>query len=197
MPTCAYCDAPALYRDRDSGAYLCAAHSRLEVIGPRGEVPWPPLTFRPAVSADGSQIAQMSEYFWGETEVESFGRCYEVQHLPAYVACDGDEIVAVASFARETDAFNLVMLVVLPRWQGRGVAHWLMAEVIDTARTEGVRRLLVATSNDDLPALALYQRAGFVITDIAVGRLVEHHGGVERGFSGIPVRDEVRMELGV
>jgi ribosomal protein S18 acetylase RimI-like enzyme len=195
MPTCAYCDANALYRDRTSCAYLCPAHARLEVTGPRGKAPRPPLTIRPATPADRPRIAELAETFWGEIEIECFDRSYQVDALPAYVACDGDEIVGVASYAREGSAVNLVMLNVLPRWQGRGTARELIATVSAAARAEGADRLIVATTNDDLPALSLYQRLGFTITAVVVGKLVEHHGGVEPGFAGIPVRDEVRMEL--
>jgi len=195
MNSCAYCDASAVYRDRRNGAYLCSVHARLEVTGPRGEAPRPPLTIRPATPADRARIVELADYFWGEAEVECFGRSYQVATLPAYVVCDEDVIVGIASYAREGDAINLVMLNVLPRWQGRGVARGLIAAVVELARAEGAERLIVTTTNDDLPALELYQRAGFTITEALVGGLLEHHGGVEAGFAGIPVRDEIRMEL--
>jgi ribosomal protein S18 acetylase RimI-like enzyme len=67
--------------------------------------------------------------------------------------------------------------------------------VAGIARAEGAERLIVATTNDDLPALGLYQRLGFTITQVLVGKLLEHHGGVELGFAGIPVRDEIQLEL--
>ncbi len=195
MNSCACCDANALYRDRESNVLLCSVHSRLEVVGPRGEIPRPPLTIRPATPADQPRIAELADYFWGELQVECFDHSYQVDALPAYVACDEDEIVGVASYAREEDATNLVMLSVLPRWQGRGAAGDLIRAATDIARAEGANRLTVATTNDDLPALGLYQRLGFTITEVVVGRLVEHHGGIELGFAGIPVRDEIRMEL--
>jgi GNAT superfamily N-acetyltransferase len=195
MSLCAYCDANALYRDRESNVLLCPVHSRLEVVGPRGEAPRPPLTVRPATPADQPRIAELADYFWGELEVECFDRSYQVDALPAYVACDEDEIVGVASYAREGKTINLVMLNVLPRWQGRGSAGDLITVVTDMARAEGANRLIVATANDDLPALGLYQRLGFTIAEVVVGKLVEHHGGIELGFAGIPVRDEIRMEL--
>ncbi|MEE8390576.1 MAG: GNAT family N-acetyltransferase [Anaerolineae bacterium] len=195
MNTCTYCDANAIYRDRSSGAGLCPVHSLLEVTGPRGEAPRPPLTIRPATPADRTRIAELTAHFWGELQVESFGRRYQIDVLPAFVACDEDEIVGVASYAREEGATNLVMLVVLPQWQGRGVAHRLIEIVAEMTRTEGVERVILSTTNDDLPALGLYQRLGFVITQVLVGRLLEHHGGVEPGFSSIPVRDEIQMEL--
>ena len=197
MNSCTYCDANALYRDRGNDAYLCPAHARLEVTGPRSEAPRPPLTIRPATPDDQTHIAALANALWGETRVESFDRSYRVDMLPAFVACDGDEIVGVASYAREGDATNLVMLNVLPLWQGRGAAHGLIAAVIKMTRAEGALRVIVATTNDDLPALALYQRLGFTITGVLVGKLVEHHGGIEPGFASIPARDEIQMELRV
>jgi ribosomal protein S18 acetylase RimI-like enzyme len=187
---CAYCDTPAIYRDRESGDYLCLAHARLEVIGPREPGTTSSLTFRPAIPADQARIAELAYYFWDEVEVECFGQSYQVDMLPAYVACDGDEIVGVASYACEGDTVNLVMLNVLPQWHGQGAARELIAAV-----TEGAARIIVATTNDDLPALGLYQRLGFTITRVLVGKVLEHHGGVELGFAGIPVRDEIQMEL--
>lgn len=195
MISCTYCNDNAFYRDRKSGVNLCLAHARLEVTGPRGNAPRPPLTIRPAAPADRQRIAELARYFWDETEVECFDRSYQVDALPAHVACDGEEVVGLASYACEEDKNVLVMLNVLPQWQGRGVARRLITAVVETARADGAARLLVATSNDDLPALGLYQRFGFVITGVLAGRLVEHHGSVEPGFAGIPVRDEIQMEL--
>ncbi|MFQ6101376.1 MAG: GNAT family N-acetyltransferase [Anaerolineae bacterium] len=195
MNSCTYCDANALYRDRESDAFLCPIHARMEVTGPRSEAPRPPLTIRPATPDDRTCIAALAYAFWGEIQVESCGHSYQVDILPAFVACDGDEIVGAASYARERDATHLVMLSVLPRWQGRGVARGLIAAVAKMTRAEGAERVIVATTNDDLPALGLYQRLGFTITGVLVGKLLEHHGGIEPGFAGIPVRDEIQMEL--
>jgi ribosomal protein S18 acetylase RimI-like enzyme len=195
MKRCAYCNANALFRDRVSGVYLCPIHSRVEVTGPRGEAPRPPLTIRPATSGDQARIAEIVNHVWDEVEVECFGRSYQINELPATVATDGDEIVGLAGYAIEGKAVNLVLLNVLPRWQGRRVAHELIAAVAGIARAEGAERLIVATTNDDLPALGLYQRLGFTITQVLVGKLLEHHGGVELGFAGIPVRDEIQLEL--
>ncbi len=195
MNSCSYCDANAIYRDQEGNTFLCPAHARMEVTGPRGQAPRPPLTIRPANPADRERIAQIALDCWGEVEVESFGRRYRVDALPAFVACDTDEIVGVASYAREGDATNLVMLNVLPQWQGRGAAHDLVSAVIKMTRAEGAERVILSTTNDALPALILYQRLGFVITGLDVGKMIEHHGGIEPGFAGIPVRDEIHLEL--
>jgi ribosomal protein S18 acetylase RimI-like enzyme len=195
MTKCAYCSGNAAYRDRESGAYLCIHHARLEVVGPREEPPRPPLTIRPSTPADGTRIDELAAYFWNEIVVHCFGHSHQLDTLPAHVACDGDEIVGAASYALEKDAVNLAALLVLPQWQGHGVARELIAQVIETARAEGASRIIVATANDNPLALAFYQRLGFVITGILVGREMEIHGRVDVGFAGIPVRDEIQLEM--
>lgn len=195
--TCAYCDNSAIYRDRTDGCWLCLSHARLEITGPRGKSPRPPVTIRPVTEMDRPYLIELVNYFWNEMEIECFDRTYQAADIPAYVACDEREIVGVASYARHEDAINLVALHVAPQWQGRGVANSLLGALIDAAcREDGVNQIVVATSNDNLLALGFYQRLGFVITNILPGRVVEQHGGVELvGFAGIPVRDEIQLAL--
>jgi ribosomal protein S18 acetylase RimI-like enzyme len=66
--------------------------------------------------------------------------------------------------------------------------------VRDEAARRRLERITVVTSNDDLPALALYQRYGFRLTEVIPGRIAQDHGGEFSGFAGIPVRDEIRLE---
>ena len=86
------------------------------------------------------------------------------------------------------------MLNVLPQWRGRGVVTELVTAVLQEARAQGVERVFVTVTNDDLPGLGLYQRLGFTITGVLVDRLAGK-GRVEPGFDGIPVRYEIQLEL--
>jgi ribosomal protein S18 acetylase RimI-like enzyme len=76
----------------------------------------------------------------------------------------------------------------------KGIASLLVKHAEDIARTMKVDRLVVRTSNDNIPALALYQKHGFRMTEVKLGVLVEHHGAETSGWGGIPVRDEVTLE---
>ena len=89
---------------------------------------------------------------------------------------------------------KIVLLNVLPNYQGAGLGRRLIDAVAAVAARQGLTRLVVATSNDDLLALYLYQRNGFVITDVRAGEILRHHGQEETGFAGMPVRDEIRLE---
>ena len=193
---CVFCGAFAQYRDRTTGYYVCLEHARLAVIAAGPREPGPPLTIRPASPADYHRIEELSLYFWDETVVDCFDRQYDVLACPAFLVCDGDDVVGAAPYAAEDawDAIVLVMLNVLPDYQGRGGGRSLLDAVREEAQQRGLARVLVATTNDDLPALALYQRYGFRITEIVTGRVAEDHSAMLTGFAGIPVRDEVRLE---
>ncbi len=195
MQSCTFCEGKSQYRDRHTGQYLCLGHARLEVVAASRSAPASPLTVRPATTSDYDRIEELSLYFWDETDVDCFDRQYDVLACPAFLACDGDEVVGVASWAVEGgwDAIVLVTLNVLPDYQGQGGGRALLDAVRDEAVRRNLGRVLVVTSNDDLPALALYQRCGFRIAEIIPGRTALEHGGEFPGFSGIPVRDEIRL----
>jgi GNAT superfamily N-acetyltransferase len=76
----------------------------------------------------------------------------------------------------------------------KGTASALLAHAEEVALSMNARRLFIKTSNDNIPALALYQKNGFRITEIKIGAMVEHHGGELPGWEDIPVRDEITLE---
>jgi ribosomal protein S18 acetylase RimI-like enzyme len=204
MRPCAFCGANAQYHDRATGEYVCPAHARLAVAAAGQPEAGPPPSIRRALPAEQGRIETLALYFWGETVVDCFDRQYDVMACPAFVACDGDEVVGFAGYAVEEawGALVLVMLNVLPGCQGRGGGRALLDAVCREARARGLARVLVVTTNDDLPALSLYQRYGFGIVEVLPGRVAEDHAAEEGsasrepvGFAGIPVRDEIRLEL--
>jgi ribosomal protein S18 acetylase RimI-like enzyme len=178
-----------------TGKLLCPRHARLQVVATHTDGEASQWRVCRATEADYPRLAELALRFWGETSAESFGRGYDVTKLPAFVVLDGEELVGFLSYSVENDRMSLVMLNVVPEGQGHGVAKAMLGAAVSEAQTLGLASLVVATSDDDLPALDFYQRAGFVITEVVPGLLVEHHGRVEEGFGGIPVRDEIHLRL--
>jgi len=192
---CHYDDLTAHYRCAQTGQYVCLSHARLDVVSVATRVKRKPLPVRPSEPDDHDAITEVAKTYWAELEVECFGSTYDVPALPAFVAYSGSEVAGVLSYAIEGDRLTIVMVNVHPEFQGRNTARALFAAAEGEARKRGLARLVIATSNDDLPALYLYQRWGFVITEVVPGAILAHHGREERGFAAIPVRDEIRLEL--
>jgi ribosomal protein S18 acetylase RimI-like enzyme len=80
---------------------------------------------------------------------------------------------------------------------GGGVGGALVEAVADAARTAGCTRLRVTTTNDNFPALRLYQRHGFVLVELRAGAVELSRARKEidaTGHAGIPIRDELELE---
>jgi len=131
--------------------------------------------------------------FWGEEEQLTFGRKFLVSELPGYVAKVEENIAGFISFAAIKDATIIVALAVLPEYQTCGIAKHLVSKVQKEAANTGKKKLLVSTSNDDLPALGFYQSQGFQIYEVKPDAIAEKHGRVLKGIGNLPMRDELRM----
>ena len=190
---CAICGKKAQYRCACTVQYVCPEHARFEVVAWRERGRGEGLLIRAATTRDRHRIEELALYFWDETEVDCFDSTYSVLQLPAYVACTDDKTVGLLSYVIEGERLVIVMLNVLPEYQGHGAGRSLLQAAIEEARRHGLSRILVATSNDDLPALYLYQSCGFTIFEVVPGRIAEHHGEEIAGFGGIGVRDEIRL----
>jgi len=88
----------------------------------------------------------------------------------------------------------VVALGILPEYQGFGMGSSLIAKVEGEARNSRSKRILVSTSNDDLPALAFYQSLGYQIYEVKPNAIAEKHGGIMRGIGNLPIRDELRLQ---
>ena len=96
------------------------------------------------------------------------------------------------------DRAELVSLGVLAAQRGRGIGGHLLEHVVEEARDSGSRVVWLVTTNDNLDALALYQRHGFRLVRLVAGGVDaarELKPQIPRvGQYGIPLRDELVLE---
>jgi ribosomal protein S18 acetylase RimI-like enzyme len=134
---------------------------------------------------------------WGGEPILGRGRVRQLDELRALVALDLDQRVGVATYALDGDRAELVTLDALR--EGAGVGRALVEAVAQAARDHGATVLVVMTTNDNLRALKLYQRAGFRLHELRPGA-VEQARRLKPsiawiGHDGIPVRDELDLIL--
>lgn len=84
---------------------------------------------------------------------------------------------------------------------GKGIGTALIKEVEKTAREEGCSRLTVITTNDNLKALAFYQKRGFTLKTL-YPNAIEKSRKVKPeipliGEDGIPLRDEIELQKAI
>lgn len=169
--------------------------ARVTVTCPTHRVEGSEIAFsvRSATPADRGEIELICDRAWGETEVDAFGATFDVLTSENIVAEADGEFAGLISLALHGGELAIVLLSVYPQFQGSGVGSSLIEAAALRALDKGLSSLKVATTNDDLPALYVYQRQGFIIYDIACGSVVDHHGAAIAGFANIAVRDEIRL----
>jgi ribosomal protein S18 acetylase RimI-like enzyme len=136
---------------------------------------------------------------WSGDTVVGRGRTWTPGELPALVAVDeAGERVGLATYTVEEQTADLVTLNAFR--EGVGVGRLLVDAVAAAARDARALRLRVMTTNDNLPALRLYQRAGFRLTELRPGGVDDARADLKPtipliGNDGIPIRDELDLVL--
>ena len=193
---CHYCCRDAVFMCSLCGKFLCEEHAQLRTACPEC-IKKTKLKYtidRATFEEKKNEIGGFVRGFWGEEEQLTFDRKFKVTELPAYVARFKDSPVGFISTAELDDAIVIVALGVLPQYQSSAVGKGLVKKVEDEAIRRKKKRLLVSTSNDDLPALAFYQSVGFQIYGVKPNVIAEKHGKIIMGIGNLPIRDELRLQ---
>ncbi|MEW5983897.1 MAG: GNAT family N-acetyltransferase [Acidobacteriota bacterium] len=187
---------PAVLRCSRCGRFVDWADARLQVVCEcRTHIELPPVLVREATDDDRHATMALFEHDFGRTRIVAFGSLMALDDAPALVAEMKGELAGALAYRLRGDAVQIVALATDPTWQRSGVGGHLVAEAELLARRLQLSRIVVATTNDNLPSLYFYQRRGYFITEVIAGALTPHNPEPDnRGFGGIPVRDEVRLE---
>ena len=186
------------YRCRTCGKDLPLNEARLSVTcAEHQHTPRIEFAVREANPKDKHDIEEICDRALGETEIDVYGKTFDVLSGVNLIAESDGTFAGLLSLVVDRGALAVVLLSVYPDFQGHGVGGALLARADEVARERRLPYLHVAVGNDDIPQLYFYQRHGFVIEEIAVGALADQLGSVVAGFSGIPVRDEIRLRRAV
>ena len=127
----------------------------------------------------------------------AYGQLFRPHEHDGFAAFDGDAVVGLVTYRIERAECEVLSLDSLRERQGIGTT--LMNAVIQQANSHACTRIWLVTTNDNLNALAFYQKRGFVISAVRLNALAEtrkHKPNIPLvAENGIPIRDEIEMEL--
>jgi ribosomal protein S18 acetylase RimI-like enzyme len=98
---------------------------------------------------------------------EWWSRRLASSHAATFVAVsEGRDIglVVGAPFQGRVNTAGLFAMWVEPEMRGSGVADSLVGAVVDWARAAGFRRLVLEVADENVAAIRLYERNGFIAT---------------------------------
>jgi ribosomal protein S18 acetylase RimI-like enzyme len=149
---------------------------------------------RPAGDREWAE-AYLDATFGGALQARR-GQLVDVLALDGFVAETDGEPTGLLTYRRDGDECELAFMAAFQR--GRGIGSGLIDALV--AATAGCTRIWVVTTNDNLEALRFYQRRGFRLCALRPGA-VDHARRTlkpqigELGEHGIPLRDELELEL--
>jgi ribosomal protein S18 acetylase RimI-like enzyme len=134
---------------------------------------------------------------WGAPLVVGRGRSWNPLELPGFAAFDDGRCVGLVTYELDGDACEIVTIDALE--EGKGVGTALFEAVVAAARAAGCKRIRLVTTNNNLRALAFYQKRGFRLVALVPGAVDEARrvkASIPAEDSrGLPIRDELHLEL--
>jgi DNA-3-methyladenine glycosylase I len=154
-------------------------------------------TLRPIEKEDRNWVAQFLDEHWGSTRIVSRGQAYLAHLLPGFVAIQDDVHIGLVTYRLDADGCEIVTLNSLVENQGIGTA--LVEAVQEAAAADGVPRLWLILTNDNMQALRFYQKRGFRLVAVYPSALDDSRKIKPEiplyGQNGIPLRDEIELEI--
>ncbi len=152
---------------------------------------------RPLDKDDRNWVARILKEYWGSVKIVTRGRIHYADELPGFIAMQEDKPVGLAIYRIEGDECEIIAMNSLVKRIGIGSA--LLNAVKTAAVSSKCKRLWLVTTNDNIEALRFYQKRGLVLTAL-------HRNALDQarrlkpeiplvGIDGIPLRDEIELEM--
>lgn len=151
------------------------------------------VTIRAIEEADRQAVVDLLTRRWTSPMQLLDGEMVDASLLPGFIAHDEGEIVGLVTVIHRPEEWEILTLDSLSRQSGIGTL--LLNALIGAAVENGIRRVSVRTSNDNLDAFRFYQRRGFRLEKVNPGVIDEERKVKPEipltGEYGIPIHDEL------
>ncbi len=115
-------------------------------------------------------VARLEEMIFPDPWSEKVYReTFEQPGVEYVLATDGDKITGAAGVRNIVGTGEITNVMVLPEYRNQGIAHKMVAEVIERGRRLGAEEFTLEVRAGNLPAIALYESLGFVFEGIRPG----------------------------
>ncbi len=155
------------------------------------------MKFRKITNLDSPWIKELFMKWWGGDFIVTRENIHKVRELDGFIAEDDNKIKGLITFKVEKKQMEIITLNSFE--EKKGIGSLLLEKAIGTAKKAKLMKVWLITTNDNVDALRFYQKRDF--------RLIKVHPGAiefsrklkpaleETGNYGIPIRDEVELEI--
>jgi ribosomal protein S18 acetylase RimI-like enzyme len=152
---------------------------------------------RPLVKEDRALVEALMVEVWGGSTVVSRGKVSHPGTLPGFLVHQDGKGLGLLTY--RIDGRECEIVTLQSRVERRGVGTALIEAARSTASKAGCDRLWLVSTNDNTDAIRFYQRRGFVLAAVHRNAVRESRQLKpeipEIGLHGIPIRDEIELEM--
>jgi len=152
---------------------------------------------RPVNKDDHDWVAGILEEYWGSARMVTRGKVFNADKLSGFVAVQEDRLAGLVTYRIDTTECEIGSINSLV--EGMGIGSALVEAVRVTAKEAGCRRLRAITTNDNMKALRFWQKRGFTLAAVYPNAIEQSRKLKPEipliGNDGIPIRDEIELEL--
>jgi GNAT superfamily N-acetyltransferase len=152
---------------------------------------------RPVNKDDKAWVAKFHAEQWGSAVSVTRGKAYQADKFPGFIGMNQDRKAGLALYrvdGKECEIMSMNSLV-----EGIGIGSALVDAIKNMAVQAGCRRLWLITTNDNTKAIRFWQKRGFKLAAVypgSVEKLRELKPEIPLiGDDGIPIRDEIELEM--
>lgn len=155
------------------------------------------IEIRKVNESDKAWIKTTLEKSWGAVDIISRGKKTNALELPAFIAIADGKQAGLITYHIENGECEIVTLDSFV--EGKGIGIKLIDAVKEIATQQNCKRLWFITTNDNMHALAFYQKRGFHLSALFPSAMEEARKLKPQipliGNDGIPLRDELELEM--
>ena len=134
---------------------------------------------------------------WFTLQMVVHGERIDLGTADGWYACENEDILGLITYRISGGVMEILSLDSLRENQGIGTA--LLSRALSKARADGLKRITLTTTNDNLRAMQFYQKRGFDMVKLDRNALEQARRLKPEipliGLNGIPLRHEIEFEL--
>lgn len=134
---------------------------------------------------------------WFTLQMVVHGERIDLGTADGWYACEDDDILGLITYRISEDEMEILSLDSLR--ENRGIGTALLSRALSKAKADGLKRVTLITTNDNLRAMQFYQKRGFDMVKLDRNALEQARRLKPEipliGLNGIPLRHEIEFAL--
>ena len=153
------------------------------------------MTVRPIMPSNRENVIHFFKEHWGSAQMIISTGSYNCDELDGFIYEVEGTIIGLLTYVMHEDSVEVISLDSMR--EGHGIGTKLMQEVELFAIQQGIHKITLITTNDNLSALKFYQKRGYRIVNVirdAVTKAREIKPSIPLvGNDEIPLMDELEL----